>query len=155
MVWHEVAFNRVPHLSSITWHAYDNAAWRCFCLTVTFPEKMNELTAASTKVFLVINFVVFALLYVNKYCLLLWRHTNKNSVTVAKSTHITKIFQQIYLGEISKWLCPIKLLKNDKIAVNTRVTEVYPGIPFSKNLYHIETSQLICIANQMTGFYML
>ena len=79
----------------------------------------------------------------------------KYSVAVAKSIDITKIFQQIYLGEISKWLCPIKLLKNDKIAVNTRVTEVYPEIPFSKNLYHIETSQLICIANQMTGFYML
>ena len=28
-------------------------------------------------------------------------------------------------------------------------------IPFSKNSYHMETSQLICLANRMTGFYMI
>ena len=28
-------------------------------------------------------------------------------------------------------------------------------ISFSKNSYHIETSQLICLANQSTGFYMI
>ena len=28
-------------------------------------------------------------------------------------------------------------------------------IPFSKNLYHMETSQLISKANQLTGFYMM
>ena len=32
---------------------------------------------------------------------------------------------------------------------------VYSKIPFSKNLYHMETSQLICKANQMTDFYMM
>ena len=73
---------------------------------MTFPERMNELTAASRKVFLVINFVVFALLYVNKYCFMIVFFFGdiliKYSVAVAKSTDITKIFQQIYLGEISK-----------------------------------------------------
>ena len=28
-------------------------------------------------------------------------------------------------------------------------------MPFIKNLYHIETRRLICIANQVTGFYMI
>ena len=27
-------------------------------------------------------------------------------------------------------------------------------IPFSKNAHHTETSELICFANQLTGFYM-
>ena len=33
-------------------------------------------------------------------------------------------------------------------------TKTCPEIPFSKNLYYIETSQLISFANQVTGFYM-
>ena len=28
-------------------------------------------------------------------------------------------------------------------------------IPLSKNSYHMETSQLICFANRLTGFYMI
>ena len=35
------------------------------------------------------------------------------------------------------------------------LTVVYSEIPFSKNLYHIETIQLICFANRLTGFYMM
>ena len=35
------------------------------------------------------------------------------------------------------------------------LTVVYSEIPFTKNLYHIETIQLICFANQLTGFYMI
>ena len=35
------------------------------------------------------------------------------------------------------------------------LTVVYSEIPFSKNLYHIEAIQLICFANQLTGFYMI
>ena len=31
-------------------------------------------------------------------------------------------------------------------------TNVCSEIPFSKNLYHTETSQLICNTNQWTGF---
>ena len=31
---------------------------------------------------------------------------------------------------------------------------IYSEIPFNKNSYHIETSQLICKANELTGFYM-
>ena len=33
------------------------------------------------------------------------------------------------------------------------LTIAYLEIPFSKNSYHIETIQLICFANQLTGFY--
>ena len=33
------------------------------------------------------------------------------------------------------------------------VTVVRSKIPFCKNLYHIETSQLICCANQLSSFY--
>ena len=35
------------------------------------------------------------------------------------------------------------------------ITAVCLETPFSKNLFHKENSQLICIANQMTGFYMI
>ena len=31
---------------------------------------------------------------------------------------------------------------------------VHSEIPFSKNPYHIETKQLICKVDQLTGFYM-
>ena len=33
--------------------------------------------------------------------------------------------------------------------------KIWSEIPFSENRYHIETSQLICNANQLTGFYMM
>ena len=32
---------------------------------------------------------------------------------------------------------------------------VFSQIPFSKNLYRMETSQLICKSNQVTCFYMM
>ena len=35
------------------------------------------------------------------------------------------------------------------------ITIVCSAIPFSKNSCHIETSQLICKANQLFGFYMI
>ena len=40
------------------------------------------------------------------------------------------------------WFCRQKLV-------------VCSEIPFSKNSYHTETSQLICFANEMIGFYMI
>ena len=36
-----------------------------------------------------------------------------------------------------------------------KITTVCLETPFSKNSFHIEISELICIANQMTGFYMI
>ena len=36
-----------------------------------------------------------------------------------------------------------------------RYIKVFPETPFSKNIYHLETSQTICKANQSTGFYMI
>ena len=33
--------------------------------------------------------------------------------------------------------------------------KVCSEIPFSKNSYHIETSQLVCKTTQLTGFYMI
>ena len=41
----------------------------------------------------------------------------------------------------------------DNVYVN--ITTVNSEKHFSKNLFHIETSQLICIANQITDFYMI
>ena len=35
------------------------------------------------------------------------------------------------------------------------ITTVCSKTPFSKNLFYIETSPLICNANQKTGFYMI
>ena len=35
------------------------------------------------------------------------------------------------------------------------ITTVCSETPFSKNMFHIETSQLTCIANPITDFYMI
>ena len=35
------------------------------------------------------------------------------------------------------------------------VIKVYSETPFSKNSYHVETSQLIYFANPLAGFYMM
>ena len=35
------------------------------------------------------------------------------------------------------------------------ITTVSSETNFSQNLFHIETSELSCIANRMTGFYMI
>ena len=42
-----------------------------------------------------------------------------------------------------------------KVHVKEIVIIVYLDIPFSKNSHHIETSQLMCNAYQLTGFYMI
>ena len=42
------------------------------------------------------------------------------------------------------------LFSSEKITVI-----IFLGILFTKNLYHIETSQFICIANKLSGFYIL
>ena len=48
------------------------------------------------------------------------------------------------------------MTKLDLLIIQTNyLTVVYSEIPFSKNLYHIEAIQLICFANQLTGFYMI
>ena len=44
---------------------------------------------------------------------------------------------------------------NLKDIIYMNITTVCSETPFSKNLFHIETSQLICIANQITDFYMI
>ena len=36
-----------------------------------------------------------------------------------------------------------------------KITTVCSETPFSKNSFHIETSELICITNQMTAFYVI
>ena len=38
---------------------------------------------------------------------------------------------------------------------NSLPSMVYSEMPFSKNLYHIDTSQMINYANQLTSFYMV
>ena len=45
------------------------------------------------------------------------------------------------------------LTKTDLLLSSEKVTAVIcSGILFTKNLYHIEASQFICIANQLFGF---
>ena len=48
-------------------------------------------------------------------------------------------------------------LRIDKIILESfqtqTFTKVYSETPYSKKMYHIETSQLICIANQLTFFF--
>ena len=48
----------------------------------------------------------------------------------------------------------IETCQEKKAFVNRKII-VCSKIPFSKNLHHIETSQLICSSNQLTGFYMI
>ena len=46
------------------------------------------------------------------------------------------------------------MAKLDLIVIQRHyLTVVYLEIPFSKNLHHIETIQLICFACQLTGKY--
>ena len=51
----------------------------------------------------------------------------------------------------TSWFAPLQgILTN---TVSEKVTAItYSRIIFSKNLYHIEASQFICIANQFSGF---
>ena len=42
------------------------------------------------------------------------------------------------------------LFSSEKITVI-----IFSGILFTKNLYHIETSEFICIANKLSSFYIL
>ena len=44
---------------------------------------------------------------------------------------------------------------NLKDIVYMNITTVYSKTHFSKTLFHIETSQLICIANQIIDFSMI
>ena len=44
---------------------------------------------------------------------------------------------------------------NLKTLLYINITKVCLETPFSKIMFHIETSQVIWIANQMTGFYMI
>ena len=48
------------------------------------------------------------------------------------------------------WLTLIYFFSSEKITAF-----ICSGILFTKNLYHIETSQFVCIANQLSGFYIL
>lgn len=76
MVWQRWFLTRLHLLSP------DNVTHICFpevlpcssrqqaqCWTVTFPERKNKLTGTSGKLCLNENFVMFALLWVTKYCL--------------------------------------------------------------------------------------
>ena len=58
----------------------------------------------------------------------------------------------------TSWLAPFQgMLTNiDFLFCNEKITVViFWGILFNKNLYHIETSQFICIAKKLSGFYIL
>ena len=48
------------------------------------------------------------------------------------------------------WLTLIYFFSSEKITAF-----ICSGILFTKNLYHIETSQFVFIANQLSGFYIL
>ena len=55
----------------------------------------------------------------------------------------------------TSWFTPFQgiLTNTDLLLSSEKVTAVIcSGILFTKNLYHIEASQFICIANQLFGF---
>ena len=50
----------------------------------------------------------------------------------------------------------LMLINIDLLFSNEKITSITcSGILFTKNLYHIEASQFICIAYHLTGFYVL
>ena len=49
----------------------------------------------------------------------------------------------------------IRSLKASGDLTRGRGTKICSKIPFSKNSYQIETCQLNCLSNQLTGFYMI
>ena len=55
----------------------------------------------------------------------------------------------------TSWFAPFQgiLTNTDLLLSNEKVTAIIcSGILFTKNLYHVEASQFICIANQLSGF---
>ena len=58
----------------------------------------------------------------------------------------------------TSWFAPFQgiLTNTDLLLSNENVAAIIcSGILFTKNLYHIEANQFICIANQMFGFQIL
>ena len=58
----------------------------------------------------------------------------------------------------TSWVAPFQgLLTNIDLFFNSeKITAITcSGILFTKKLYHIETSQFICIANELSDFYIL
>ena len=76
-------------------------------------------------------------------------------------SYISKFFKLASIQNPDTWLGILYLWKNiidsQKYFVehDPHCTVVCLEISFSKNVYHIETSQLICFVNQLTGFYMM
>ena len=61
-------------------------------------------------------------------------------------------------GGKTNWFAPFQgiLTNTDLLLSSEKVTAIIcSGILFTKNLYHIEASQFICIANQLSGFQIL
>ena len=55
----------------------------------------------------------------------------------------------------TSWFAPFQgiLTNTDLLRSSEKVTAIiFPGILFTKNLYHMKASQLICFANQFSGF---
>ena len=58
----------------------------------------------------------------------------------------------------TSWFAPFQgmLTKTDFLFSSEKITvAIFCGTLFNKNLYHIETSQFICITNKLSGFYIL
>ena len=58
----------------------------------------------------------------------------------------------------TSWYAPFQVIltNTDLLLSNEKVRAIIcSGILFTKNLYHIEPSQFICIANQLPGFQIL
>ena len=58
----------------------------------------------------------------------------------------------------TSWVAPFQgvLTNIDLLFSSEKITAItFSRILFTKNLYHIETNQFICIADQLSGFYIL
>ena len=63
--------NTLAHMIMLSRGVFVFFETKAQCWTVSFPDRVIELTAASAKVYLVGNFVMFALLQLTKQCLLM------------------------------------------------------------------------------------
>ena len=64
--------------------------------------------------------------------------------------NIAKFLRTPILKNISEWLLLLRELKENTGLKWVKVNPLTTNVP-----HHIETSQLILIANQLTGFYMM
>ena len=61
-------------------------------------------------------------------------------------------YARVFTGDFKHVIAGLVCMVCETQNLLTLQYKVYSGIPFSRNLYHTETSHLQCNANQLNGF---